>query len=110
MVRPTPLRTRPRRAGSRQSRRPWRGRASGVAFRAGGGNAARMEWTGVSSTSVDAVAYDAATATLYLRFAGGGAYAYFGVPPSVHRELLTADSVGGYVNRVVKPRYPFRPL
>ncbi|HEU0131802.1 MAG TPA: KTSC domain-containing protein [Mycobacteriales bacterium] len=69
-----------------------------------------MDWTGVSSTSVEAVAYDGATATLYLRFAGGAAYAYFGVPARVYRELLGAESVGGYVNRVVKPRYPVRPL
>jgi len=33
-------------------------------------------------------------------------YRYSMVPPSVHRALMQARSVGAFVNREVKPHYP----
>lgn len=60
----------------------------------------------VSSSSVQAVGYDDEHGRLFVDFVGGGRYVYYGVPASVYRELLESESIGGYVNRVIKPRYP----
>ncbi|WP_241681045.1 KTSC domain-containing protein [Pseudactinotalea terrae] len=57
-----------------------------------------------------AVGYDAATNELEVEFIGGDVYRYSMVPPSVHRELMVADSIGAYVNREVKPHYPGREV
>jgi len=63
----------------------------------------------VSSSSVRAVGYDEQLGRLVLEYDSGGRYVYYGVPPSVHRDLLTADSIGRYVNTMIKPRYPSEP-
>ena len=64
----------------------------------------------VDSSAVEAVGYDADTRTLYVRYADGDTYAYDDVPPDVHRWLLRSDSIGGYLNRVVKPAYAGREV
>ena len=64
----------------------------------------------VRSAAVSAVGYDPATNELDIEFAGGDVYRYSMVPPSVHRELLAAESVGAFVNREVKPYYPGREI
>jgi hypothetical protein len=61
----------------------------------------------VASSSIRAVGYDAATHRLYVRFHSGNAYVYAGVPRRVHRELMAAESVGGYFNREVRPQYAY---
>lgn len=60
----------------------------------------------VTSSSISAVGYDDAHGRLFLDYVNGGRYVHYGVPASVHRELLAAESIGAYVNRVIKPRYP----
>lgn len=65
--------------------------------------------TRVRSSSVVAVGYDENRHELWLRYVSGDTYVYAMVPPSVHRELLAADSVGRFVNRRVKSTYPVRP-
>ena len=64
--------------------------------------------TRVRSTSVVAVGYDEDRHELWVRLVGGETYAYAMVPPSVHRELLAAESVGRFVNARIKPTYPAR--
>lgn len=64
----------------------------------------------VSSGAVRSVGYDAATNELEIEFAGGDVYRYSMVPPSIHRRLVEADSVGAFVNREVKPHYPAREV
>jgi KTSC domain-containing protein len=64
----------------------------------------------VESGAIAAMGYDTGAQELYVRFAGGGTYAYSGVPEMVYRILLNADSKGAYLNKVVKPRYPCREL
>lgn len=65
--------------------------------------------TRIRSSSVTAVGYDEERHELWVRFVGGDTYRYAMVPPSVHRELLAAESVGRFVNARIKPTYPARP-
>lgn len=64
----------------------------------------------VESSSIRAVGYDDEHARLVIEYAGGDRYIYYGVPPSAHRELLAAESIGRHLNVVIKPRYPAESL
>lgn len=64
-----------------------------------------MELKPVNSSSLAAVGYDATTRTLVLEFKNGGTYAYFDVPPSRHRALLAAPSMGEHFMHHVRDRY-----
>lgn len=64
----------------------------------------------VQSSAVSAVGYDPATNELEIEYAHGDVYRYSLVPPSVHRALLAAPSIGSFVNREIKPHYPGREV
>ena len=57
---------------------------------------------------MEAVGYDAEQRELYVRFAGGDMYVYLNVAQSVYEDLLSAASVGRYLNRHVKARHRYR--
>jgi len=59
----------------------------------------------VESTVIASIGYDAATGVLELEFHSGGVYRYFLVPPSVHRELVGAASIGQAFQSLVRDRY-----
>lgn len=59
----------------------------------------------VNSSNVEAVGYDADSSAIYVRFLGGDTYVYSGAEQSTFEELLNADSVGSYFNRMIKPNY-----
>lgn len=61
-----------------------------------------MEWTPVSSSHVAAVGYDDSTNTLGVRFLTGAEYHYPGVPRSIYEGLLSAPSVGSFLDAYVK--------
>lgn len=64
--------------------------------------------TPVVSSNVVSVGYEPATSTLEVEFHGGRVYRYLGVPERHYRALISgAGSVGGYLNRNVKNRYPY---
>jgi hypothetical protein len=44
---------------------------------------------------------------LSVKYRGGDAYDYFGVPESVYRDYKEATSKGQFINFVVKPNYHF---
>ena len=67
-----------------------------------------LQMTRIRSSSVTAVGYDADRHELSVTFVSGDTYVYAMVPPSVHRELLAAESVGRFVNARIKPTYPVR--
>ncbi|WP_419877687.1 KTSC domain-containing protein [Brevibacillus centrosporus] len=67
-----------------------------------------MNFVPVSSSNLSAVAYDAATQTLYIRFRSSGTYAYFNVPATVHQALMNAGSHGEYHAAFIKNRYSYR--
>jgi hypothetical protein len=64
-----------------------------------------MERTPVDSTSVAWVGYDPATFELEVEFRNGRVYRYEQVPVAAYRLLLQAPSIGGYINKVIKPRF-----
>ena len=68
------------------------------------------EMTSVVSSNVDAVGYDADRSELYVRFGSGETYVYSNVAPSLYEGLLSAASVGRYLNTRVKPRHRYRRL
>ena len=63
-------------------------------------------WTPVGSSAVSAVRYDPVTKQLEVRFEEGREYRYDQVPRSKFRALLTAESIGTFVNREIKPYHP----
>jgi hypothetical protein len=67
-----------------------------------------MERRPVTSSVIRAIGYDPATAELEIEFRTGDVYRYYAVPPSVHRELMSAESPGAYFNRHISDRYPTR--
>lgn len=67
-----------------------------------------MERVAVESSAVDRVAYE--KGALDVRSCGGPAYRYFGVTRDEDRGLLDAESVGGYVNRRIKPFHRYARL
>lgn len=64
-----------------------------------------MERQQVDSSVIVAVGYDAGSAILEVVFRTGRTYRYFRVPASAYQALMHAQSVGGYFNREIRPRY-----
>jgi hypothetical protein len=67
-----------------------------------------MDRLPVSSSNLASVGYDEVGQVLEVEFRHGGVYQYVGVSPTVFDELMAADSLGSYLARRIKPRYPFR--
>ena len=64
----------------------------------------------VSSSNVESVGHDDARDELWMTFLDGSTYVYEGVPRETFDELLSAPSVGSYLNREIKPNFRFRKL
>ena len=64
-----------------------------------------MERKHVDSSVIVAVGYDEGSGILEVVFRTGRTYRYFRVPASEYDALLRADSIGGYFNRKIRPRY-----
>lgn len=60
----------------------------------------------VDSSSISAIGYDRDLSVLEVEFVHGGVYRYRQVPPSVHRDFLSAQSKGAYFNKSVRDRFP----
>jgi KTSC domain len=69
-----------------------------------------MQRQPVSSSTVLSIGYDSASLTLEVEFSKGTVYQYFDVPQSAYEELLTAPSIGGYLNTMIKPNYRYTQL
>ena len=67
-----------------------------------------VNYQAVKSSDISEVGYDADTQTLYVRFNSGAEYAYDGVPPEEHENLVNAGSVGSALNDSIKGQYPYR--
>ena len=66
-----------------------------------------MNRTPVTSSNVASVGYDPTTLTLEVEFHNGTVYQYFDVSEAVYQELITAGSVGGYLNHNIKNSYRY---
>lgn len=60
----------------------------------------------VSSSAIAAIGYEPATGRMRIRFVGGHAYDFRGVPARVHQAFLHAGSKGRCYNDRVRDRYP----
>jgi hypothetical protein len=63
----------------------------------------------VKSRAVRSIGYDAQDWVLQIEFVTGAVYNYFRVPPAEHAKLMSAKSIGTYVNREIKPYYEAEP-
>lgn len=75
-----------------------------------------VEYVPVSSSNIFSIGYDEENSNLYVRFkeqeTGGPGlrYVYYHVSPTVHAELMAADSKGKYLNARVKNVYSYDRL
>lgn len=67
---------------------------------------AEIPWDLVEDSSNVHSLYRHNDGTICVRFNSGGLYTYIGAPESVYMDLRYAESVGKYLNRVVKA-YPY---
>jgi hypothetical protein len=90
-------------------RLPFRARAGpSIAFCPQPGEAATGSWAmpHVTSEAIAQIEYDAASRTLFVRFTSGEWYGYAGVPASVHRAFVAAESHGRFFHDHILGRYP----
>ncbi len=64
----------------------------------------------VNSSNLHSVDYDSWRGTLIIEFRNETVYEYFGVPEAVCRDLLAADSKGGFHHRYIKHQYRYRRI
>lgn len=64
----------------------------------------------VQSSNIALVGYDSDTQTLYVRFLNGSEYSYADVPQDEYDSLVSAASVGSYLNDNIKGVYPHARL
>jgi hypothetical protein len=64
----------------------------------------------VDSSNVEAIGFDSEAGEIHVQFRGGRTYAYGEADEVTFEELLEADSIGSYINRVLKPHHPCREL
>jgi KTSC domain len=69
-----------------------------------------MQPVQLQSTTLASAFYYPRRHRLELEFRSGKRYLYFQVPRQCYRELLRADSKGGYFNRNIRNRFPFQDL
>ena len=64
----------------------------------------------VKSQSVDSIGYNDLSETLDIKFLAGSLYRYYGVPQQTYTDLMTAPSIGRFVNYRIKPYFGFQKI
>lgn len=64
----------------------------------------------VVSGNLKSVGFDAATSTMDVEFSSGRVYRFLNVPPTVHKDLIGAESVGSFFARNVRGKFPSADL
>ncbi len=67
----------------------------------------------VTSSQIEAIGYHPETRTLAIRFKGGSLYHYGGCEPETFEAFRTAESIGSYFYKHIKPntkKYPYRKI
>ena len=62
------------------------------------------------STAIRSLSHDDVTATLFVTFVDGDAYAYFDVPAAVFQAFRAARSRGGFFAAQIRNRYRYQRL
>jgi hypothetical protein len=73
-------------------------------------NGTGMRPVQLQSKTLASALYHSRRRQLELEFCSGKRYLYFQVPPQCYRELLPADSKGGYFNRYIRNCFPVQDL
>jgi hypothetical protein len=68
----------------------------------------KIEWTDVDSSNVQSVAYDPESKILAVHFHGDRLYSYDDVQDDVYVAMVHAESVGKYLNQMIRGRYGYR--
>ncbi len=63
------------------------------------------ELTPVSSSHLDAIGYDDASQTLYVRWKNDQVSSYDNVPPLIAKDLQNAPSIGKAFNEMIRGKY-----
>jgi len=64
----------------------------------------------VSSSNLESVGYDPDSAMLEIEFHDGSIYQYSGVPQDVHTALMAAASLGSFLHKHIKGKYPYKKV
>lgn len=64
-----------------------------------------MLWQTVTSSAVTHVGYDLERQIAGIAFTGGEIYHYYNVPVEEIETILSAESIGTYVNTIFKKKY-----
>jgi hypothetical protein len=64
----------------------------------------------VDSSNVGKIGHDPDSQDLYVEFLNGSVYRYSGVDHQTFEELRYAPSVGSFLNRIIKPNFPYSRL
>jgi hypothetical protein len=67
----------------------------------------KLQRNPVTSSNVQSVGYDGATTVLEVEFANGSVYQYFDVPQVMYDGLLSAPSVGSFLNANIKGHFRY---
>lgn len=62
----------------------------------------KINWQSVESSNIGAVAFDDKSQTICVKFNNGGLYSYIGGNEELFLNFVNANSVGKYLNNVVK--------
>lgn len=63
-----------------------------------------------NSSNIKAIGYDEKNNTLEVIFKNGGHYSYENVSIEMHKELMTADSVGTHFSKHIKGKHKFNKV
>ena len=66
-----------------------------------------MTITNINSSNIQTVEYNEDLNTLIVEFKSGAKYAYSTVPKAVFDRMITADSVGRYLNSNIRNNYTY---
>lgn len=64
----------------------------------------------VVSSQIKRVGYIAELFLLVIDFESNRRYEHYGVPAHLHRDLLRAESIGSYYNRIIKGKFSYREV
>jgi hypothetical protein len=66
-----------------------------------------MKRTPVESSMISSVGYDPVAEVLEVEFNSGGVYQYGELSEQTYRELMGAESKGGYMRDLIIDQYPY---
>jgi KTSC domain len=69
-----------------------------------------MERKSIVSSNLSSIGYDLPSSILEVEFKNGSIYQYLGVPENVYKKLMTAPSIGSYLNKHIKVTYRYNQL